>query len=216
MEMVNDIAIQVGMILFTVLLFLYMNDVPGKALAKLSLWYNQTNLEAKRHFVLGAQRLAQARSPNTPHSDVISLAKTAAEEADKALSLNPKDAAAHILKALALDLQGFRLSALDSLDAALSPLAVKSLTDEERGDALIKRAQLKIGLDKVGRVDSAVADLMEAVRVGSEKDKAYCLLGECYEMKEMKEEATKAYQEAITIQPNSALARDALDRLTSR
>lgn len=215
MEMVNDIAIQVGMIVVTVLMYLYMNDIPRRITDKIRLRLNRANLQAKRHFVHGAQLLARARSPNTPPSDVLSLAKTAAEEADKALSLDPKDAGSHILKALALDLQGFRTSALDSLDAALSPLAVKSLSDEERGDALIKRAQLKIGLDKVGRVDSAVADLVEAVRVGSEKFRAYCLLGECYQMKEMKEEATKAYQEAIRIQPGSALAKDALDRLTS-
>ena len=216
MEMVNDIAIQVGMILITVLMFLYMNDIPRKITDKIRLRLNRANLAAKRHFVHGAQLLAQARSPNTPSSKVLSLAKTAAEEADKALSLDPKDAASHILKALALDLQGFRTSALDSFDAALSPLAVKSLSDDERSDALIKRAQLKIGLDKAGRVDSAVADLVEAVRVGSENYSAYCLLGECYETKEMKEEATKAYQEAVRIQPDSSLARDALDRLISR
>lgn len=201
--------------MITILMFLYMHDFPRKVIAKLRLRYDRTNLEARRHFVRGAQLFALARSSGTPPSDVPALAKTAAEEADKALALNPKDAAAHILKALSLDLQGFRTSALDSLDAALSPLAVKSLSDLERGDALIKRAQLKVDLEKTGRVDSAVADLTEAVRMCSEKERAYCLLGKCYEMKGMKEEATRAYQEAIEIEPKSALAREALDRLIS-
>ncbi|MFQ6640042.1 hypothetical protein Gotur_016535 [Gossypium turneri] len=69
--------------------------------------------------------LAQARSSAN------SLAKQAESEADKAVSLDPKDAAPYTLKAFAVDLQGFKTSGLHSLNVALSPLTAKSLTDKE-------------------------------------------------------------------------------------
>ena len=143
------------------------------------------------------------------------MAKEALAEADKAIALDPKDAAAHILKALVLDLQGFKTSALDSLDAALSPLAVKSLTEKERGDALFKRAELKMAMTRHGKVDSAMTDLVEAVALSPDNAKAFSLLGECYEVKKMVDEAKKAYEDALRIEPELALARQALDRLTS-
>ncbi|MBA0864286.1 hypothetical protein Goshw_001396, partial [Gossypium schwendimanii] len=71
----------------------------------------------KRHFVVGTQLLAQARSSAN------SLAKQAESEADKAVSLDPKDAAPYTLKAFAVDPH--------SLNVALSPLTAKSLTDKE-------------------------------------------------------------------------------------
>lgn len=210
--MVGDILLQVGLILVMVFMFLAMHDIPQKFLAKLR-HRNRADLQAKRHFVRGAQLLSQARSPSNSRLAATSLAKQAVEEADKAISLNPKDAAAHILKALSLDLQGFKTSALESLDVALSPLAVKSLSEREKGDALFKRAELTMGMNRRGRVESVIEDLSEAVKLSGDNAKAFCLLGECYEVKKMTEEAKKAYEEALRIQPGLVLAQGALDRL---
>ncbi|XP_010254565.1 PREDICTED: uncharacterized protein LOC104595511 [Nelumbo nucifera] len=214
MEWATDILIQVVFLLLTLGMYLVMQNFPKQALAKFRL-RGRANVQAKRHFVHGAQLLARARTARS-RSSCISLAKEATDEADKALSLDPKDAAAHILKALALDLQGHKTSALKSLDAALSPPAVKSLTDRERGDALFKRAELQVELNRRRRVDSAVSDLVESVNLSPENSKAFCLLGQCYEHKEMREEARKAYEDAIRVDPNSAAAREGLDRLASQ
>ncbi|KAG5042494.1 hypothetical protein JHK87_006409 [Glycine soja] len=98
---------------------------------------NPCAVQAKRHFIQGVQLLTQARRSKSA-STATSLAKQALAEAEKALTLNSKDAASH--------LQGFSTNALDALDAALSPLAAGSLAEEERGDALLKRAGLKIAM----------------------------------------------------------------------
>jgi tetratricopeptide (TPR) repeat protein len=192
-------------------MFLAMHDIPKKFLAKLRL-KSRSDLQANRHFVNGAQLLSKARSSKSRSSATL-LAKQAQSEAELAIALDPKDAASHILKALALDLQGFKTSALDSLDVSLSPPAVASLAGEERGDALYKRAELKFGLSRRGRVDSAIEDLTRAVELGRGNVKAYCLLGECYEVKKMGEEAKKAYEEALKIEPSSAVAQVAIDRI---
>ncbi|KAK6940255.1 Tetratricopeptide repeat 1 [Dillenia turbinata] len=209
--MVADILLQIVLFLIVVIFFLAIHDIPQKALAKLRR-RSRVNIQARRHFVAGAQLLAQARSAKS-RSSVASFAKSAVEEADKAILLDPTDAASHILKSLALDLQGFKSSALDSLDAALSPLAAKSLGDPERADALFKRAELRIAVNRRGGADTAIEDLVEAVRLSKDHVKAWCLLGECYEMKKMKEEAKKAYEEAIAVEPELKVAREALDRL---
>jgi len=213
MGMVADLVLQASLILVTVFMFLLMHNIPQKLYSKFR-YRNRTAFQAKHHFVLGAQLFAQARSAKDP-SAAASLAKSAAEEADRSIALDPKDAAAHILKALALDLQGFKTSALDSLDVALSPLAAKSLSDHEKGDALFKRAELKVLMSRDGRVDSAVVDLVESVRLKDDNVMSFCLLGECYEKKEMKEEARKAYENAIRVEPKSKKAQEALDRLGS-
>lgn len=219
--MVYDILLQVVVFLVMIFMYLYMHNIPQNLLKKFR-YRDRAHLRAKHHFVRGAQLLSQARSPSNSRSDTISLAKQAEEEADKAISLNPADAAAHILKALTLELQGFKTSALDSLDVALSPLAVKSLTDKEKGDALFKRADLGMALagggggkHQSGRVDLAIEDLTQAVKLCEEKAKALCLLGECYELKKMKEEAKSAYEEALKAQPELVSAQKALDRLGS-
>ncbi|GFP88164.1 hypothetical protein PHJA_000960100 [Phtheirospermum japonicum] len=83
------------------------------------------------------------------------------------MSLDPNDATSHILKALVLELQGFRTSALDSLDVALSPMDAKSLSGDERGDALYKRAELRVAVGGGG----AVEDLVESVRLKGDNER---------------------------------------------
>lgn len=212
----TDLLLQAALILVTIFMFLAMHDIPKKILNKFR-YRDRADFKSKRHFVVGAQLLAQARSSKS-RSSTTSLAKQAESEADKAISLDPKDAAAYILKALALDLQGFKTSALDSLDAALSPLTAKSLSDQERGDALIKRAELKISMNRRGSglVDSAIDDLNKAVELcGAGNVKALCLLGECYKTKKMNTEAKAAFEEALKVDPNSNIAHTALDQLAS-
>ncbi|KAK4722542.1 hypothetical protein R3W88_012775 [Solanum pinnatisectum] len=202
-HMWRDLLLQAVLILVTIFMFLFMYNVPQKYFSKLRL-RNRADMQSKRHFVQGAQLLSQAKSAAAKDRSVAtSLAKSAEAQADLAISLDPKDAAAHILKALALDLQGFKTSALDSIDVALSPLAVKSLSEPERADALFKR------------LDSVIEDLTQSVRLKGDNVKAFCLLGDCYEKKGLKEEAQMAYQEAQKVQPNFAPAREALDRLNS-
>ncbi|CAI9773815.1 unnamed protein product [Fraxinus pennsylvanica] len=114
---------------------------------------------AKHHFVRGSQILSQARS-SKDHSRSSSLAKEAKFEVEKAIHLDPKDVATHILKAQALELQRFKTLAIDSLNVGLSPLAVKSLSDLGRGDALYKRAELRLSMSRRGRVDLVVENLV--------------------------------------------------------
>ncbi|KAE9615200.1 hypothetical protein Lal_00048353 [Lupinus albus] len=213
--MFNDVVLQIVLALVMALSFLFMNDIPKKLFSKLRL-RNRTKIKAKHHFVQGAQLLARARS-STSRSHANSLAKQALTEAENAIALDPKDAAAYLLKSLALDIQGFRASALDSMDVALSPLAAKSLSDSERGDAFLKRAELKMRLGKGtsqrGGVDSVKGDLEEAVRLNPKNSRTFCVLGEWYEGKNMKEEAVKAYEEAIQLEPELRVANDALNRI---
>lgn len=212
--MIFDLLLQAGLILLGVFMFLAMHNIPQKFLSKLR-YRNRADLQAKRHFVIGAQLIAQARSPTSSRSTTTSLAKQAEDEANKAISLDPKDAASHILKALSLDLQGFRTSALESINVALSPLAVKSLSASEKGDALFKRAELAMGMNRRGRVEPAIQDLTEAVKLNKDNAKAFCLLGECYEANKMIAEAKDAYEEALRLQPELALAKEKLDLLRS-
>lgn len=213
--MVRDIGLQIVMILAMVVMFLAMHGIPQKLLSKLR-FRNRTGIKAKRHFVRGAQLLTEARSSkNRSRSSSKSLAEEALAEAEKAIALDPKDAASYLLKAMVLELQGFRTSALESLDAALSPLAASSLADAERGDALLKRAELKLAMSERGRVDSALGDLTESVKLNPKNAKAWCLLGECYVGKKMEEEAKKAYTEALELEPELSVAQEALNKLAS-
>ncbi|KAK9163999.1 hypothetical protein Syun_004901 [Stephania yunnanensis] len=209
--MVWDIVLQIFLLLLGLIMLLSSTGIPKRALSGLRL-RNRAGIQAKRHFVLGAQHLARARAaPNRPTA--LKLAKDAIAEADKALSIDSKDAASHILKALALEFQGRKTSALKSIDTALAHPAVKSLSDRERGDSLFKRAELHMGVNRRRRVDSAVEDLVESVRLSPENAKAYCLLGECYEQREQAEAARKAYGEARRVDPMSVAAREGLIRL---
>ncbi|KAL6194555.1 hypothetical protein ACLB2K_035637 [Fragaria x ananassa] len=99
-----------------------------------------------------APRPSQIRRPIHLHL-LRRLSLQTSPHADKAIALDSKDAAAHILIALALDTQGFKTSALDAIDVALSPLCKKSLFDAERGDALYKRAEIKISMNWRAWVD---------------------------------------------------------------
>ncbi|KAK7353016.1 hypothetical protein VNO80_18448 [Phaseolus coccineus] len=212
--MIRDIALQVVVISVAIFSFLWMHGIPQRLYAKLR--YRPPNpraVQAKGHFVKGAQLIAQARRSKTA-SVTTSLAKQALAEAEKAIELDPKDAASHFLKSMALDLQGFRSNALDALDAALSPLAAASLAADERGDALLKRAELKIALSE-RRADSVLADLNESVKLSPRNAKAWCMLGECCEGNEMGEEAKKAYKEALELEPQLSVAQEALKRLGS-
>lgn len=206
------VALQVAILILALALLLAIQFFPKQALTKLRT-KNRTTLQAKRHLIQGTHFLARAKS--SPHkSQSQTLAKKAVIEAETAISLFPKEPAPLILKALALDLLGHKGSALKSLDLALSSPRVKSLAGGERGDALVKRAELKLAVNRRRRVDSAIEDLKEAVRLRIEGDeRAFCLLGQCYEQKEMREEAKWAFGEALRVQPGSSMARQGLDRL---
>lgn len=214
--MAPEVVLQLGLLILTLAMFFAIHKISRKALTKLRT-NNRANLQATRHFVQGSHLLTRARS--NPHkAQSQAHAKNALTEAEKALALSPRDPGPHILKALALDLLGHKTSALKSFDVALSPPCLKSLSERERGEALVKRAELKIGLNRRRRVDSAVEDLVQAVRLSrGEGDDvtSFCLLGQCYEWKGMKEEAREAFERALRAEPGSILARQGLDRLGS-
>lgn len=116
---------------------------------------------------------------------------------------------------MAETLMGHKLTALKSLDLALSPPAVKMLSEVERGDALIRRAELLIGLNRKRRVDSAMGDLQEAIGLSPDNSRAFCLLGHCYEVKEMIVEARNAFEKSLALEPGLKEAREGLQRLGS-
>ena len=210
--MATAIVIQLALLLLTLAMFIAVHKLPRQALNKLRT-KNRAALHTNRHFVQGSHLLARARS--THHrAQSQAHAKSALIEAEKALSLSPKDPTPHLLKAHALHLMGHTASAIRSLDLALSPPRVKSLSESARGDALVTRAELKLAMNRKRRVDSAVDDLVEAVRLSGISDKAtaFCLLGECYERKGMREEAREAFQEALRVEPGFVAARQGLSR----
>ncbi|KAL3721810.1 hypothetical protein ACJRO7_034190 [Eucalyptus globulus] len=169
--------------------------------------------EPSRHSLRASALLAQARSSSTHHAhhtQAPTLARAALAEAKVAISQAPKDAAPHVLKALALDTLGRRSSTLRSLDAALSAPRARSLFGRER-------AELKLGMAAGGgerrRAESAVEDAREAVRVGPAAAAAWRVLGECCEREGLAAEA--AFEEALQIEPGCDPARRGLDRLGS-
>ena len=209
--MAPEIVLQLALLTLTLAMFIAIRKFPREALTKLRSRHRAT-LQSNRHFAHGSTLLAQARVAHPAQS--LAHAKSALFEAQKALSLSPKDPGPLVLKALALDLMGHKSSALRALDLALSSSRVRLLAERERGDALVKRAELKLATNRRRRVDSAVEDLVEAVRLsGSTKATAFCLLGECYERKGMSEEAKEAFEGALRVEPGSVAARQGLERL---
>lgn len=213
MSMWWDISLQALIFLVSILMYLWSNNIPQKLFTQYHSYRNRHKHQARRHFVLAADHLAKGKF------------SSAVSEADAAVLLDPTDAANHILKALALELQGFKTSALDSLNVALSPLAAASLEKEEKADAMAKRAGLRIEVSRLARVDSdgvdeevwrlAERELREAVALRAESGRAWCMLAECCEELGKREEAIKAFQEAVRVAPDSVVARSGLERLGS-
>ncbi|KAM2181504.1 hypothetical protein ACFX1Q_032093 [Malus domestica] len=58
-----------------------------------------------------------------------------------------------------LSQQGFKTLALNPIDVALSPIFHKSLTKNDCGNELIKRAKIKLSMNWKARVDSVIKDL---------------------------------------------------------
>ncbi|KAJ3686633.1 hypothetical protein LUZ61_015797 [Rhynchospora tenuis] len=209
----SDAAVQGLLLILAASLLLALQSIPSRLRRRRSRT-SATSAQAHRHFITGAQLLSRARSTSPPS---ISLAKSALSHADLAISLSPRDAAPLILKAMTLDLLGRRLPAIKSLDAALSPPLVSSLSDRERGDAFFKRAELQLELNQRKtrrRVDGAVADLIEAVRLSPDNVKALAKLGECYEERGEVEEAQKSFEMAVQVDPANKAAKDGLKRVT--
>ncbi|XP_022978825.1 uncharacterized protein LOC111478668 [Cucurbita maxima] len=206
-----EAVIQVALFILTAATMLAVRELSKRAFGKVRL-KNRAILQSSRHFLEGTHLLARARSISQ-QSQSMDYAKKAVNEAETALSLSPRDPASHILKALALNHMGHHSSALKSLDIALSPPCLKSLSEKEVAKALVKRAELKIAVNRKRRLDSAVEDLLQAVSLGGDDTKAFCLLGQCYEWKKMKDEARQAFEKALTVDPESAPAREALGRL---
>ncbi|KAI5669748.1 hypothetical protein M9H77_19601 [Catharanthus roseus] len=209
----TDVLFQFGILIFALAIFYLLQHLPKRALSKLRS-KTRPSIQANRHLLAGAQFLIRARSAqNKKGTNSSNLAKSAADEADKALAIQPREPAAHILKAMALDIMGHKNAALKSLDVALSPPIAKGLSEKEKGDALFKRAELQLALNRRRRVDSAVSDLVEAVKLNGDNCKAFCLLGHCYEIKNLKDEAKSAFKKSLQIDPGLVEARQGLDRL---
>lgn len=212
--MAKEVMLQVGILILTLAIVYIVHNLRKQAGNKPRVRNRSREThQSNRHLVQGSRLLARARS-SSQRPQSITHARSAIIEADEALSLSPRDPAAHILKALAMDLMGHHTAALKSMDTALSSPQVKSLTEAERENALVKRAELKLAVNRRRRVDSAVEDLEEAVRLsGGVNSEALCLLGECYEWKGMKGKAKEAFERAFQLEPDSIKARSGLDRL---
>ncbi|KAJ3676340.1 hypothetical protein LUZ60_003752 [Juncus effusus] len=211
----TDAAVQGLVLILAVSLLFFLQSIPARLRRRRRS--STTSAQAHRHFITGAQLLARARSSSPPS---VSLAKSALSNADLAISLSPRDAAPYILKALTLDLLGRPLPALKSLDTALAPPVVSSLSDRERGDALFKRAELQVKLNgrrTKRRIDAAVLDLKDAVKLSLDNSKAFVMLGECYEERGEMEEAREAFEAALRIGDGAGKkAREGIKRVEEK
>ncbi|CAI0424404.1 unnamed protein product [Linum tenue] len=146
--MATDGAFQVAIIALTVAVFVAIQYLSKLFLSRQRA-NNRTALQSNRHFIQGSQFLARARSAAAKNSTQSqSLAKQALAEAESAAALSPKDPAPLVLKSVALDLLGHKAAALKAIDSALSPPRGKALQGKERGDALVKRAELKVAVNR--------------------------------------------------------------------
>lgn len=165
----------------------------------------RVRLQTRRHLLHGTQLLNRSKP------------KAAALEADKALAMDPRDAASHVLKALALERQGHMAAALRSLNTALKPPMAKTLGPSEKAQALVKRAEIAVngGFSRVKRrLDLALGDLHASLAINPENVKAHCLMGRCYEQKGLRAEAVQAYQAALRVDPSSQEADEGLSHLS--
>lgn len=211
----TEIAVQTLTLALAVIVFLFLRSVPRHALSRLRR--RRQSVDSHRHFLRGAQLLARARLSSSPSA----LARSAAASADLAIAADPRDAAPLILKALALDLDGRHIPALRALEAALSSPLSKSLQPKDRSSAQLKRAQMYLALalgsdgrpTRMRRIDQAVDDLKEVVRVCPENGEAVALLGECYERRGRMMDAKSALEGALKIDDTLISARQALVRV---
>ncbi|XP_062100483.1 uncharacterized protein LOC133806389 [Humulus lupulus] len=212
--MAEELVVQLAFFLMTLAMFFAVLKYPKQALTKFRTKNrNRTTVQSSHHLAQASNLLERTRSIHRK-AQSLAHAKNALAEAEKVVSLSPRDPAAHIIKALALDLMDRQTSALRSLDLALSPPCAKSLSRGERGDALVKRAELKLAMNRKRRVDSAVDDLIEAVRLcdGDAGSRALCLLGQCYEWKGLMESTRENCEKALSMEPGSFVARQGLGR----
>uniref|UniRef100_A0A1J3I3W6 Uncharacterized protein n=2 Tax=Noccaea caerulescens TaxID=107243 RepID=A0A1J3I3W6_NOCCA len=206
--MATETIVQGAILLLTFVMFWAIKHLSQQGLTKFRAKHRAT-LQSQRQLIQATRLLARARS-STKKSQSQSLAKTALTEADDVIAISPDDAAGHIVRALALDLLGHHTAALKSFDTALTYPRLKSLSVGERADALVKRAEMKLAVNRRRRIDSAIEDLEEAMKLAAGTDTARILrlLGECYEFTGLKEKAQWALNEASKIQQSSATARD--------
>ncbi|KAJ7953513.1 Tetratricopeptide repeat-containing domain [Quillaja saponaria] len=211
--MAPEIVLQLAALVLTLAMFFTIHRLIKQGSQTKLRSKNRATHQFNRHLVQGSHVLARARS-NPHRARSLAYAKNALIEADEALSLSPKDPAAHILKASALELMGHQTAALKSLDSALLSPMVKSLSERQREEALVKRAQLKLAVNRRRRVDSAIEDLVQATSLSDgTNSKAMCLLGQCFEWKGMTEKAKEAFERALGLEPESVEAREGLGRL---
>ncbi|CAH8324809.1 unnamed protein product [Eruca vesicaria subsp. sativa] len=196
--MATDPIIQGAIMLLAFIMFFALKYISQQGLTKFRTKHRAT-LQTQRQLIQASHLLARARATTTKKSQSQSLAKSALTEADDVIAISPDDAAGHIVRALSLDLLGHHVAALKSFDTALSYPRAKSLSVGERADALVKRAEMKVAVNRRRRNDSAIEDLEEAVRLGAGTDAArlFRSLGECYEFKGMNEKAQWAFSEAL-------------------
>uniref|UniRef100_A0A0D6QUD4 Uncharacterized protein n=1 Tax=Araucaria cunninghamii TaxID=56994 RepID=A0A0D6QUD4_ARACU len=224
--MAQDVALQVVVLLVAVaVMWVMWFGVPRSvAQALKGGGPGRARVDARRHFVKGAQLLGRARASGGGGVGASkAMAREAEAEADRAIALDPADAACHILKALALERQGNSAAALASLDAALEPRVARSLGAWEKSDALLKRAELLLAEEDNSKKRrrrgaaaevAAEADLKEAVELNGKNAKALCMLATCYEKKGMAVEARRAFQQALEAEPRFSEAKAGLDRLS--
>ncbi|KAL1196416.1 hypothetical protein V5N11_023111 [Cardamine amara subsp. amara] len=194
--MATETIIQGAILVLTFVMFWAIKYLSQRGLNKFRTKHRAT-LQTQRQLIQASHLLARART-TTKKSQSQSLAKTALIEADDVISISPDDAAGHIVRALALDLLGHQTAALKSFDTALSYPRLKSLSVGERADALVKRAEMKLAVNRRRRTDSAIEDLEEAARLAAGTDTArlFRVLGECFEYKGLTEKAHWAFNEA--------------------